>query len=128
MRPTSARKFWLLSTLIILAASSVPSSGQIPPGYDKLGHMAEYFIWAFFMRLSYKRRRSRGFGVILAAFVLALLDEYYQSFIPTRQSDLFDIMADVAGATLSQLLLEWRYPVKGSYIYKVTTSEKDENA
>jgi len=85
-----------------------PELGELPPGGDKVLHMIEY---GFFGLLTYhalttggrisntvQRRRLYLWLTILIAFAYGVSDEIHQSFVPTRESDPFDVAADTVGA------------------------------
>ena len=87
---------------IVIYNASLPS--RIPAGLgnlDKIIHFI-YYIPGGFLAFMY----IRAFGQIslLASFLLALsvsiTDEFIQSFIPGRQADFFDIVADTFGIIL----------------------------
>jgi VanZ family protein len=40
-------------------------------------------------------------GIVVA---VGASDEFFQSFIPGRQSDIFDVLADVLGGAIAQLV------------------------
>ena len=73
------------------------------PNIDKLAHTIEYFILAslicFALRNAHQMELKRALitGAILAA-LYGITDEYHQSFIPQRSMDIFDWLADFAGA------------------------------
>ena len=75
--------------------------------WDKLLHASEYGgLAALFARAL----AGEGLGWIAAAVLAVVLtsaygvtDEYHQSFVPTRSSDLRDWSADTLGATLGAL-------------------------
>jgi VanZ family protein len=86
----------------VIYNASLPS--RIPAGLgnlDKIIHFI-YYIPGGFLAFMY----IRAFGQIslLASFLLALsvsiTDEFIQSFIPGRQADFFDIVADAFGIIL----------------------------
>ncbi len=73
---------------------------------DKVIHFIEYglFTWLTFRSTSHLHRRL---GVEEASFLalgfvtmFAFVDEFYQSFVPGRQSDTADFLTDVAAAML----------------------------
>lgn len=77
----------------------------------KAGHFTEYAVLALLAvrsfagsSLAFLRRRH-----ILTTFLLivgyALLDEYHQSFIPTRGPSIYDSMIDIAGGATALLSL-----------------------
>lgn len=53
--------------------------------------------------------RSRYIFVALGAIVVGILDEYYQSFIPTRDASLGDVFLDIVGVSLVTVLA-YRFP------------------
>lgn len=103
-------KYWswpLIYALMIFGLSSI----RTPHVYelknfnvDKLLHLIEYFglalvfTRAFFNATSLKK--SIIFWIImLLGFIIAMSDEFYQSFVPGRQSSIYDFIADVIGVT-----------------------------
>lgn len=77
---------------------------------DKLAHFVEYGLFAY---LSYRSIRHlagpTGIRPLLISGLLvtlfAVLDEYYQSFIPGRTSDIYDFLVDFLAAALVLFLL-----------------------
>jgi VanZ family protein len=39
----------------------------------------------------------------------ALLDEYHQSFVPSRTGSIYDSLIDISGGLVALLLIRWRY-------------------
>ena len=78
----------------------------------KLGHLTEYGI---FGALAYRAFRGdrRGWSLrwaltaILAAAMLASVDEWHQTFVPGRTGAVTDVLIDICGATASQLLARY---------------------
>lgn len=69
----------------------------------KASHVTEYAIAsALYFRALTKRR---ALGAIALAALLASVDEFHQSFVPSRTGTPADVLIDVAGATLAQLLI-----------------------
>ncbi len=79
-------------------------------GADKLFHLAEYaplgslLLRAFSRACSPSYRRAMGLFTILAGLAVGSADEFYQSFIPTRASSLWDLMADGIGVLAGKFL------------------------
>jgi VanZ family protein len=79
----------------------------------KIAHFTEYAILGFLaaraFRTSPQRRIKRRWFLICVALVVvyALLDEYHQSFVPSRTASIFDSMIDTAGG-LTALLIVWK--------------------
>jgi hypothetical protein len=92
---------------VIFYLSSGPvdvAPGLAFEGIDKVAHAVAYGLLAFLLRLAF--RRGNGWQALpasVAAVVLAAIygitDEVHQLFVPTRQSDLLDWIADAAGAS-----------------------------
>ena len=97
---------WLFATivwtLVIWTVSSIPNLKTPDFGIsfsDKIAHTAEYAVWGFLMTgLFQKGSILHRLGWILALGVLCgALDELHQLFIPGRQADWFDFLADSGG-------------------------------
>jgi len=78
----------------------------------KAGHFTEYAIMGFlagraFSTSSAQVVRRRWFIVALVLIaVYALVDEYHQSFVPSRTASIFDSLIDTTGG-LAALLVYW---------------------
>ena len=90
-----------LYAALILVVSSVPSSDlpqEVALVSDKLLHFGEYLVLGLLGGWAYLRYKPSLF-LLLLGFGLAFsgLDEYWQSHVSGRNSDIFDFLADVAG-------------------------------
>jgi len=103
---------WIAYAGLIIVVSSISKlpDPKIEFEYlDKLAHFGEYFL---FFLLTYRAlaniRSRRFFSVyivsILLSIIFAALDEYHQSFVKGRQSDIYDLGADTIGIVLGALL------------------------
>jgi VanZ family protein len=105
--------YWL--PVILLAAaifiqSSLPAPESMPRFFlsDKLMHVIAYGILAALCYRALRRASAMKYQSVLvltltAAFLSALYgasDEWHQSFVVSRQADLFDFFADVIGSGL----------------------------
>jgi VanZ family protein len=76
---------------------------------DKIYHLAEYIglgvLLSRAMRGTFPARRLMMATVlaVVLGWCVAAGDEYFQSFIPGRDSSVFDFMADAAGIIIAQL-------------------------
>ena len=76
----------------------------------KLGHFSEYAVLGFLARRAFITSsrawlRQHWFeSALLLLVIYALLDEYHQSFVPSRSASIYDSMIDVAGG-LTVLLI-----------------------
>jgi len=78
----------------------------------KLAHFSEYALLAILAVRAFRSSpnphlKRRWFLVSLAIIVLyALLDEYHQSFVPSRTASVFDSFIDMSGG-LTALVVIW---------------------
>lgn len=73
----------------------------------KLAHFTEYAILGFLAARAFRNKR-RWFWICLALVAVnALLDEYHQTFVPSRTPSIYDSMIDTAGG-LTALLIVWK--------------------
>jgi VanZ family protein len=76
----------------------------------KVAHFTEYAILAFlarraFITSSYRLIQQRWFQLgLLLVVIYGLLDEFHQSFVPSRTPSIYDSAIDVAGG-LTVLLI-----------------------
>ena len=107
--------------VMIFALSSIPGFSsddvKLPTGFDKLVHFIEYAIFAllYYRGLSYggvKVRWSIVLIVIASGIAVAALDEMYQSYIPRRDSSLYDLVMDSAGVIIGTLAAVLRHIVQ----------------
>ena len=108
-------KFWfpvLFYCCIIFGASSIQSV-EMPaaiPNMDKLIHAVEYGILAFlFARAVRATSVNASIPLIFAITIFfvvfyGITDEFHQSFVFGRSSDLEDLMADTAGGAAAAMI------------------------
>ena len=105
-----------LGWIIFLADTARPSVffevvGRIPYG-DKLGHLVLFGTLAWLLNRSLRYRTLSGrplplpLGTVLA-FLFAAVEELTQLAFRSRNFDLTDLAADLAGITLFSLI-QWR--------------------
>ena len=84
-------------------------------GADKLSHMLAYGILSATVIFSFsaEMKREKKALVVTAAVLVPLLfglsDEYHQSYVAGRNSDIFDVVADGAGGLIVGLL--WLFKI-----------------
>jgi VanZ family protein len=77
----------------------------------KLAHLTEYAILGFLAARAFRTSphpaiRRRWFLISLALIVVyALLDEYHQSFVPSRTGSVFDSFIDMTGGLTALIIL-----------------------
>jgi len=92
---------------VIFYLSSQPSidTPSLFPGQDKLFHMIAFGVLGFFL-MGGMKARSNGYRtgqfwlVVVLVTLYGLSDEFHQYFVPGRNADIFDVLADAAGALL----------------------------
>jgi len=100
--------YWLplfLYVALIFAVSSFssPAPFTFP---DKLAHFIEYALLAAMLvralrsNTHLERWWLAGLLSVFAVAILGGLDEWYQSTVPGRQSDILDLAADVCGGVV----------------------------
>ena len=121
-----AKKFFsfkypaLFYALLIFAVSGIP---QVPPplGFklgDKGLHFIEYSIFSFLLFLAFYTSGKEFFkkNVVLLSSLIgiayAFSDEIHQKFVPGRNCDPFDFLADCLGIIVVQIVI-WLYLKKG---------------
>lgn len=81
----------------------------------KVAHFTEYAILAYLaaraFRTSPHPALSNHWFVIALVVVVAyaLLDEYHQSFVPSRTSSVYDSFIDMAGGLTALLVIRYHY-------------------
>ncbi len=95
--------FWLSSQADPLPFVPRPWLAQ-----DKLIHAAEYAVLAALLVVGLRLLGARPWIAVLAAVILASAygasDEFHQSFVPGRDADVRDWVADTLGAVLGASL------------------------
>lgn len=100
----------LVQMAFIFIASSIPDLQQLPGNIsDKTGHGIGYAILGALLLRALARGRRAGvtWRTVLLAIICAaaygVSDELHQRFVPGRASDVYDVLADVEGATAASL-------------------------
>ena len=98
---------------LIHVVSSVPGDKLPAVIDDRLAHFVEYFGLGVVLHLAASGfdRVGRPWTVTAAVVLFAAgygaADEYYQSFVPGRDSSIKDFAFDVFGAATAALLMRW---------------------
>lgn len=100
-RPWLAPLIW---AALVIAASSIEDLQTTTGGLDmrdKLAHFGEYFIFGWLVARCFEGQgwsAGRHFvWTLLFGIYLGTLDEFYQGFVPGRERDVLDLLADVVG-------------------------------
>ncbi len=95
-----------LGLIYYFSSLSLRNIGSPFPYSDKVVHLFEYAILAIllfralYISLSKKYLRYTGLIVIILCFAYGVSDEFHQSFVPSRSSDIYDLLADTTGAIM----------------------------
>ena len=99
---------------LIIIISSIPNLKQPQLrflAFDKIAHFVEYSIFAVLTFRSFSNLTAKltvNHALIMSFVflsVFAVIDEFYQRYIPGRYFDIFDILIDLLGAFLVLLIL-----------------------
>lgn len=106
-RASSSKRGWLWPLAIaalIFAASSRPTvAGPRIPHFDKVVHFAVYGLLATLVCRQGRGWRAAGLAVLVVS-AYGATDEWHQSYVPGRSTELADWIADTAGAALAAAL------------------------
>lgn len=82
---------------LIFYLSSRPSFSFHPfPLSDKFFHIIEYIPLGFFVMMAWVDKKW-VIPALVSVLILAVLDEFHQSFVSGRHSEVFDAVADCVG-------------------------------
>ena len=108
--PADNRRFpaWLPPLLwagLVLGLSSLPDLKTSVSGLeirDKLAHFGEYFVFGWLVARAFDGQgwspRKHLLWTVFFGIFLGAVDEFYQGFIPGREQDGLDLLADSLGA------------------------------
>lgn len=106
----------LLAALGIVAALFIGGRqavavGLIPHPWDKLAHAGIFALLACAIGLSSNRRGGSRLAIaFLGALLVGALDEWHQMFLPGREADASDFIADLVGSISGTVLLAMKGP------------------
>ena len=89
---------------LIFCLSSYPEPTEVPslPCFDKAVHVVEYGILASLVYLALRNMKVSSRYLLAVAFTIAFMygvsDEIHQYFVPSRDADVLDVVADGIGA------------------------------
>ena len=104
--------FWLSASPDLRGASGFI---DLRPPFDKVVHAASFGLLALFFYFA----TGRAFLSVLLASLYGVSDEIHQSFVPGRDADLFDWVADTLGATLAVSLALFSLRLRSRQVKKL---------
>jgi VanZ family protein len=96
---------------------------NLPPGlsWDKILHAGAYAVMSALVTWAMARGRLREatgralLAGVLVAVAYGATDEWHQAFVPGRHADVFDLIADAAGALAAAgAIRAWGIIARGS--------------
>ena len=107
--------FWLPVLTYVSLIFAVSSQPHLQPPLrfangDKIAHLGEYLMLGLLLVRAVRAslRVSRPlFAAMIAIGIVVMVgasDEFLQYFIPGRQCDIFDLLADVLGGAIAQIV------------------------
>ena len=82
-------------------------------GIRKLAHFTEYAFFAIFLARAFTTSTKLWLKLywfqlsLLGVIIFALLDEYHQTFIPSRSGSIYDSLIDIFGGLTMLLIIKW---------------------
>ena len=80
----------------------------------KIAHFAEYALLALLAARAFRGSSRNGLrerwflASLILVVVYALLDEYHQSFVPSRTGTIYDSLIDIAGGFAALIIVKRR--------------------
>jgi VanZ family protein len=103
--------YWLpifIYCLLIYIQSSYPSPERVPqfPYIDKLFHLAAYALLGVLFYRAYRTHIKNNLKLVMllsiaSSSLYGITDELHQHYVPYRNADLMDVLADVLGSILA---------------------------
>jgi VanZ family protein len=98
----------------------------------KSAHFTEYAILAFWAIKAFSAspaadflRKNRFWLATLLVVCVASVDEFHQSFVPSRTSSIWDVALDSAGG-VTMVLLFWLFTKSRSYLSQTAAPSRSE--
>lgn len=118
-RPTH---WWWGLVVVYSAAIFIASSLALPniakrdvPGFDKLLHFGAFGVWGLLFACALGRSAPRWrvrwvmWTAMLGSVIYGVSDEVHQAFVPGRDGDPLDVLADASGGVAAALVYGgWR--------------------
>ena len=110
----------LVYGLLIFIQSSLPSSDKVPqfPYGDKLLHVGGYALLSFLLyrALGTQKKINKASTLFILSSVLSAIygisDEIHQHFVPSREADILDVLADMVGSIVGAICGRFFLPLR----------------
>ncbi len=98
--------------IILIGLSVYPLGNQIPTN-DKFNHLIGFCVYIVLFKLAYPKMNS--LFLLISGIGLGILIEIIQSFVPYRQTEFLDVVADTVGLIIGFVLIKlWN-----KFLYKL---------
>lgn len=91
------------AAVLFLVSHQPTISVNLSGGRDKLAHFGAYLILGLLLAVG-RGPQARTLWLILLGSLYGIIDELHQSFVPGRSADIWDVAADILGATTGVLI------------------------
>jgi VanZ family protein len=94
------------------------------PGLDKIVHAFEFGLfglvvfWAIGCSFQTLSARSRGIVSVVISVLYGVSDEIHQTFVPMREGDPFDVLADTVGVVCALIALRIIYAARWDGLFR----------
>lgn len=100
---------WMALIFFLSSQEKLPTTAGMPPDIAAIaGHFVAYSVIAIFIRVAIgglqPGRRADVIAIALAT-LYGISDEFHQSFVPGRDSSVFDVAIDLLGASAGVIAL-----------------------
>jgi len=100
---------WMALIFFLSSQEKLPTTPGMPPDIAAIaGHFVAYSVLAIFIRVAIgglqPGRRADVIAIALAT-LYGISDEFHQSFVPGRDSSVFDVAIDLLGASAGVIAL-----------------------
>ena len=93
----------ILWLLVIILLSSIPGKDYPEEVFDYsiFAHLAEYFVLGFLLARAFgKYSFKKLIFIIILCLLFGIFDEFYQSYVPFRDTSILDWVFDMIGVML----------------------------
>lgn len=117
MKAWSRRFLWLLPAAVALAIMllshrpTLPLDVSLPPPLDKMAHFTAFAVLAATLEWALRSTSHRlpvyrrHLLIFILVSLFGALDEWHQSFVPGRECDVFDWLADTLGGAFGLAMM-----------------------
>lgn len=112
---------WAIIIFLCSSITKLPEINKTGIPVDKIFHLIEYFLLGFLLArgLFYIPNKFINEKYLILSITIAvftgLIDEFYQFFVPGRDSNFLDFIADIIGVITAVYIFKKFYKDEGFY-------------